>query len=315
MFEASGASANTLRTCCAMVYACTHASRRGERSVSHQHVLIMLYDGCLQTGWKTGQRVYATHSALQRASRAMLAAAVAAGLLTASTYQAMYAPYVSNWDGTERGLVLQAGRTIVSSAQAYYAFRLLNALSFASSVLCVTFAAFVLWEIAVMATYRPLLFRCSFLGLLAALFTAMGAALCGVLVFLGSPVDILGVIFMCLVTVALAFGFSGCISIDPRQGKGAVGSFDSSAGEGQQQVGAMPAPKPSNVTSLGDWGMQPPLPAPGRKSASRKWIVVIFSSALITGVIVGVGVSVGVAQARIGPVRHASPPPNTRAPT
>lgn len=60
----------------------------------------------------------------------MTAATLAAGLLTTSTYQAIYTPIVSSVD---RRQILKAadqtGNPIVSSAQADYAFRLLNALS------------------------------------------------------------------------------------------------------------------------------------------------------------------------------------------
>lgn len=164
--------------------------------------------------------MYATKNALERASAAMTAATLAAGLLTTSTYQAIYTPFVSSADRTELlGRADQTGNPIVSAAQADYAFRLLNALSFAFSLLCIAFATFVLWEIAVKNTYRPLLFRGAFVGLLTALLTSIGAALCSVFVFVDRTAGIVGATFVCIIILALFVGFCGCITVDPRQGK------------------------------------------------------------------------------------------------
>lgn len=165
--------------------------------------------------------MYASDPALQRASAAMTAATLAAGLLTTSTYQAMYVPYVTSSDSAQPASDFrhQMQQPIVHSARAYSAFRALNAMAFAASVLCVAFATFVLWQISTRGTYRPLLFRCAFGGLLVALFASVGAALCGVLSFVDFSAGIVGSVFTGIVIVALFVGFGACIGVHPLQGR------------------------------------------------------------------------------------------------
>lgn len=194
----------------------------------------------LQVGQKTKRKApYATAAALPRASAAMTAATIAAGLLTTSTYQAIYTPYVSSSDRTEiaSSPVDQTGNPVVTAADADYAFRLLNAISFASSLMCIAFATFVLWQIAARQTYRPSLFKLSFLGLMIALVTSAGAALVSVFVFVDRTSGIVGAVFVSVAIVALFLGFCGCISVNPDQGK--------------------PAKRPSSSGALMEGGRQP----------------------------------------------------------
>lgn len=146
----------------------------------------------------------------------MTAATLAVGLLTTSTYQAIYAQYVTDTTPTSNA---DLGNPIVKSQAGVFAFRGLNVVSFAFSLMCIAFATFVLWQISSKEKYRRGLFYFAYVSLLLAQLTSVGAAMSGVFVFMSFGAGIVGSICVMVVTISLFLGFGGCIGFGSNVGK------------------------------------------------------------------------------------------------
>lgn len=97
--------------------------------------------------------------------------------------------------------VSQAGSPVVTSARIEFAFRLLNAMSFTSSLLAVVSALLVLISIANKMAYEFSTYCLAYFFIFLAITTALGGALTGTLAFLSlsGGIAIVGIVFIGLV--------------------------------------------------------------------------------------------------------------------
>lgn len=97
--------------------------------------------------------------------------------------------------------VSQTGQPLVAAGRAEFAFRLLNAVSFASSILALVSATLTLMSIANRASYVPITFFAAFISYALAVTAALGGAMTGVLAFLSQSggIAIVGIVIVSIV--------------------------------------------------------------------------------------------------------------------